>query len=166
MSDTNLQVEQYMPLVRMIVAGMGVSNQEKVDLDYEDLLQIGYLALIDAVHKYGDNPDFKKIAKAVVRNRLLDQAKYANYRYTLYSDDYLSSLGKEDETLSRAEARLFLEKFRNTTTGTIKKGMQSILYSLNGYSRKEISAMYGVSVNLVGAWISRARKALKKAYLA
>lgn len=166
MQNTNKLVEQYMPLVHKIVGGMNICDNQKIDLAYEDLLQLGYLTLVRLAQKCGNDPNFEKIARTAIRNALLDQVKYASYRFTPYHDEYLAYQGKDDERLDRILTRLSIEKLRDTCAGCTKKGFQSILFELNGYTRKEISAFYGVPPTHVGAWVSRARKVLKKAYLA
>ena len=46
-----------------------------------------------------------------------------------------------------------------------RKGIQALEMQVYGYTTREIAELYGVRSNVVAAWVSRARKMLKKEHI-
>ena len=61
-----------------------------------------------------------------------------------------------------AQTRQLLAQARRRYKGVTRKGIDAISMQVQGYSSKEIAALYGVRSNMVAAWVSRARNILKK----
>lgn len=140
--------------------------------EYEDLRQIGSLALCRAAQKYDGRCKFATFATVVIRNALLDYLDRAGHdsRLLHIEDDLyaengnlnraLSTCPDLDSSLRAGELAGILEKARQRYTGIALKGVEAMVMKVNGYSNEEIAHYYGSTADNVRAWMSRARKKL------
>lgn len=152
-------------------------NEKIQGLGYDDLYQVGCLALCHAAATYNGSTKFETYAQVVVKNKLLDhcRAVLSQQPPLLYldapaGDDSRSTLegiistDSEDSmnSLSEAEILKILDCVKTSYNGVTLKGIEAIELKIKGYTGKEIAELYGVKSSHVGAWISRAASKLRK----
>ena len=174
--------EDFLPIARWTVHTYINSNEMVSGLSHEDLLQEAYLALCGAAATYREGgTQFKTYAVTVIRNHLLDYCRriYRNNRTlpTLSLDapaeeqdtanlsealsDSITDF--EDTCLSHVWAKEFLSQRKSAYTGCAKLGVEALeLKVLGGYGVTDIAALYHAKPNLVGAWISKAKRKLRE----
>jgi len=148
-------------------------NEHIQGLGSDDLHQVGYLALCHAAQTYDGRVQFETFAQLVVKNKLLDHCSSAARKQrnqfplnarTDSNDDrtYQDLFSVHDtDTLAISEAKHALHSAKARYKGTTLKGIEVLELKIKGYSGKEIAKMYGVPANHVGAWLSKAVKALR-----
>ena len=74
-SSQDEMVSKYLPLVNQIVDQMNIRNRQEFDRD--DLVSIGVLGLIDAIHRYDyeENTSFGYYAKWRIRGTIIDELR-------------------------------------------------------------------------------------------
>lgn len=153
------------------------ANEQIQGLGYDDLYQVGCLALCHAAATYNGSTKFETYAQVVVKNKLLDHCRAVLKKQPsmLYldapaGDDSRSTLegiistDSEDSmnSLSEAEILKILDSVKTSYNGVALKGIEAIELKIKGYTGKEIAELYGVKSSHVGAWISRAAAKLRK----
>lgn len=152
------------------------TNKNIPELEYEDLYQVGCVALCDAAVSYNASTEFKTYAQVVIYNRLIDHCRQSSRRQSklCYLGDsvpdsdnksYEDILHKDEDssdTQFAIDAILLLNKTKQNYKGVALKGIEAMELKIKGYSGIEIAKLFGVKSNNVGAWISRARDKLKK----
>ena len=180
MTDTEQElILNNLPLVEKLIYQVGY-QKGIVGMEFEDLYQIGCIALCKAAAHY--RPDrgaaFKTYANKVIRNMLQDHREHTSYVQSrlCYLDAPLSSAeegsyleiihdSQEPESfLSEKELLELLDKAKNSYDGITRKGIEAIVLKCQGYSNTEIADIYHVKANHIAAWISRARTRLKADY--
>ena len=169
----------HLTLVESLIYQVGY-QKGVVGMEFEDLYQIGCIALCKAAAHY--RPDrgatFKTYACRVIRNMLQDHREHASYIQSrlCYLDSLLSSDEGEsyldiihdsqepDAYLSEKELLELLNRAKSNYNGITKKGIEAIALKYQGYSNVEIANLYHVKANHISAWISRARSRLKADY--
>jgi RNA polymerase sigma factor (sigma-70 family) len=158
------QVEQFMPLVKRVIANC-VHGSTGI-YDFDDLYQIGCIGLCKAAASYEESrqAQFETYAYVLIRNEIFKALEYANRRaaHESYVDIEalpLESAPAPEVDMGVAEA---LGAAAAKASGVIAKGIAAIRLQAEGYSCKEIGTRFGASGNTVSAWVSRARKWLKK----
>jgi len=75
----NRMIEEHLPLVRNIAAGL--SSQTSPNVDYEDLVSIGVFGLIDAIDNYDPerNVKFSSYCKARIRGAMIDELRQLDW---------------------------------------------------------------------------------------
>lgn len=170
------QVEQNLHLVSKTISRFITTHNDIPGMEYDDLYQIGCLALCKAAQSYraSGKASFATYAGVVIRNRLYDHCRHVNHlqSHILYLDSSL----KEDEPgcfldyavsehpANRTDSLLFslLLTKKEEYGGIAAKGIDALLLKANGFSGKEIAKMYRVKPNHVSAWISRANSRLRR----
>lgn len=180
MTDTEQElILNNLPLVEKLIYQVGY-KKGIVGMEYDDLYQIGCIALCKAAACY--RPDrgaaFKTYAHKVIRNMLQDHRKHASYVQSrlCYLDapppsdedgSYLDIIHNSQEPeayLSGKELLELLDKAKSSYGGITKKGIEAIELKCQGYSNTEIANLYHVKANHIAAWVSRARNRLKADY--
>lgn len=171
MKELEELVSDTMPLVDIIIKTKIQLNNNNVDISYDDLYQVGCIALIQAAKKYNPsyNVQFKTFASKVIYHKLIDECRKQNI-YIKHCNNYVS-ITTSDENLCytmqssqddiEAEALKILEKAVSCTKGNVQLGMKVIRYRIIGYSNQEIADKMGIKINTLYAAISQARKKLK-----
>jgi len=152
-------------------------NEHIQGLGYDDLYQVGCLALCHAAATYNGSTKFETYAQVVVKNKLMDHCRAVlkkrppmRYLDAPASDDNrctledIISVDAEDSlnSLSEADILKILDSVKTSYNGVTLKGIKAIELKIKGYTGKEIAALYGVKSTHVGAWISRAAAKLRK----
>lgn len=142
-------------------------------LEYDDLMQIGNLALCRAAQKYDGSTRFSTFATTVIRNALIDAVREANSdndhlwqpeRSEDFNGDYLDTVlaicPDPDSKMRAQELVKLLGYGKKHFTGVSRKGIEAMELRAMGYSTAEIAQKYGSNSDNVRLWISRARKKL------
>lgn len=152
-------------------------NEQIQGLGYNDLYQVGCLALCHAAATYNGSTKFETYAQVVVKNKLLDHCRAVLKKQPsmLYLDapagddsrntlEGIVSADSEDSmnSLSEADILKILDSVKIGYNGVTLKGIEAIELKIKGYTGKEIAELYGVKSSHVGAWISRAAAKLRK----
>ena len=165
-------VEENMGLVKTVIARC-VHNIPKSGLyTYEDLYQIGCGGLCKAAYEFKPAAAlFCTFAFTVIRNEIYKALEYASLRNSRellvdHTDEPFAA--NHDDPQETAQARLAaidletaLKDAQQRLSGVAVKGVEAILLRGRGLSCKQIGELYGARDNVVTAWMSKARKALK-----
>lgn len=142
--------------------------------DYEDLEQIGNIALCHAIVSYNSSKGaFSSYAIATIRNKLYNATRDNNDVIDGASDIEDEFIEKNasmlynhiddfDEVYNEKEQTKLLEKLGASYGGIAEKGVQSIILMLKGYTCGDIAKMYDTDATTISSWVSRARSKLKK----
>ncbi len=131
----------------------------------EDLFQIGCIGLCKAV--VSDRGGcFSTYAYRLIWNEICDalvSSTRKGKRETIV--DVLPETGDfydhEDKELQIVLRRI-LKEAQGVVPPSTKKGIRAMLLMEKGYTSREIGERFGVKANLVCAWVSKARKYLRK----
>lgn len=168
-------VEAHMALVETVIQRHITVRPDVPGLEHDDLFQVGSLALCRAAQQYDGRCQFSTFAYTVIKNALLDHCRSimgkASRTVALSRPDeednnsLLNRMADRQSVTETAEAHELLRilaKAGKQYRGVARKGVQALEMQVYGYTTREIAAMYGVRSNVVAAWVSRARKMLKK----
>ena len=142
------------------ISGVGIFT-------YDDLFQIGCIGLCKAA-KTGRSKKtrFSTYAYILIRNEIYMALEYAarrKHREPVMDPEVLRNISVFSDTDISGELRDIIKRAYSRSHGIIKKGIYAICLQTEGYSCKEISQKLGApSANHVTAWMSKARKYLKK----
>lgn len=164
-------VEENIRVVNAVIKKEICLNNQDIDLEFDELYQIGCLALCKAATLFDESKgaNFFTYAYRIVKNTLLDHCRKVQCKQKYMSDTGGSipegAAGTSDEEISEAQ---FWKSFSKITryakskyTGVVLKGIEAIEFKTLGYNGNEIAKLYGVKVNHVNAWISKARAKLR-----
>lgn len=171
--------EDHLSIVSKVIQTLTCSCRYVSYDERQDLLQIGNLALCKAAMNYDGNRPFEIYAKVVIRNAIydywrslqkertytcsidtiIDDETDTSYQQLFADTDSFHHWEQEQNLQSIYE---YLQTLQNKNCATIKKGIQALLLQQNGYTSQEISKHYGVPVNRIRAWKSKARKYLQQ----
>jgi RNA polymerase sigma factor (sigma-70 family) len=149
-------------------------NENIPGLGYDDLFQEGCLWLCKAAVNYdGEKAQFKTYAQTVVKNGLRTYCTTViRHNINAVSMDDLQEPGDDDNDgyvsveekceamLSDAAVFKLLASVKPEYNGITLLGIEALELKVKGYTGAEIARMWGVEQNLLGAWISRAKKKL------
>ena len=172
--------ERHVPMVREIVRKYVRCNESITGLGFDDLCQEGCVALCKAAVSYdAARGDFEPFAARVIRNCLIDycRAILSNRRnHPVVSLDELceerlrlemnesrmqNAAADEEQAISRLCVARLLESRKRSYHGAARLGVEALLLkSMDGFGVTDIARLYGCEPNLVGAWISKAKKKL------
>jgi len=172
--------ERHVPIVREIVRKYFRCNESILGLGFDDLCQEGCVALCKAAARYDpERGDFEPFAARVIRNHLIDycRAVLSNHRnHPFVSLDELhedrlklelsesrmpNAAADEEQAISRLCVARLLETRKRSYRGAAQLGVEALLLKvMDGCGVTDIARLYGCEPNLVGAWISKAKKKL------
>jgi len=175
-------VEDNLALVRKVISDRVYGIRNIGIFAYDDLFQIGCIGLCKAAYtdKYqknsspGENTHFSTYAYRLILNEILSQLEYATIRRAEQTVDphdwqiaeHTEPVRLDEDVLNREFAETLhaaLQDAAALASGVTAKGIKALVYSAQGYSSTEIAVMLGAkSCHNVTAWISKARKYLKK----
>lgn len=153
-----------------------IHSTKEYGMEYDDLYQIGSMALCKAADRYEKNQGaaFRTFASVVIRNSLLDHIRQIKkeqqpipfsaplpYRPTLtYGDiiDFPYEIPADEDT---DEVLHLLSNIKKEYSGVTRKGIDALSLQIIGYTSRDIAELYGVKSNHVSAWVSRATKKLR-----
>lgn len=136
------------------------------DFDADDLLQEGFIKILDNISKYQDTGSFTAWMKRIMVNHAINFCKKKNkQKFSEWNDSYSDDLVENDVDNSNKLENRILET--NLDPSDIIKIIQELpdgyrmvlnLYVVDGYSHKEIAEKLNISVNTSKSQLSRARK--------
>ncbi|MFR9535040.1 MAG: sigma-70 family RNA polymerase sigma factor [Rikenellaceae bacterium] len=156
-------VEDNMGLVGQVLKNCVTVPKGSV-ITLEDLEQIGRIGLCKAAYAYEQrNALFSTYAYIVIRNEIFKELS-KQWRRTKHEDDWIEDTeGVYQDRLSNIEELVsILRKESESMPQSSAKGVNALILLAEGYTCKEIAAIYGCTPNLVTAWMSNARRTLKK----
>ncbi len=156
-------IEENLDIVKIVILTNFRYDNNVVGMNFDDLYQVGCLALCEAVRKYDSSTKFTTFASMVIRSKLLTYCKKTNSINNKYCYiELLEVEDKVDHSMSTYEDDVLkaLRKVKVSSNGVALKGIAALELKVKGFSGKEIADMYDTSTNNVNAWISRARKKL------
>jgi RNA polymerase sigma factor (sigma-70 family) len=136
---------------------------------YDDIFQIGCIGLSKAAMNYrpGKNK-FSTYAYITIRNEIFDALDYATFRERHENTADTGELAFQhsvctDFTDAVIDLDALLDKARTQACNMVVKGIDAIRMMVDGYTAREIGEMMGgVPAKNVTAWVSKARKHLRK----
>jgi len=160
-------VEDHLNIVPYIL-NKYIKNSEDVEMNYEDLLQEGNLALCKAAIKYNGSVKFNTFAEIVVKHELLGYCKKTNRKIKTVElpagksiEEVLVCDDEEvPEMLFNAENLKSIRNIKNEYSGVVLKGIEAIELKMQGLAGVDIAAIYKVKPNYVSAWIAKAKRQL------
>lgn len=176
-SEQKKLVEDNISVVKRVINSKIDVNERIYGLGFQDIYQEGCLWLCCAARKYDKalGVPFERFAFKAVSNGLLSYCK-ATYskekRMLSFFDEEI--LGRSDlnylfsaeysveKITDESEILNLLGTLKKQYSGTVRLGIEALELKAKGYNGAEIAKLYGVKPNLVGAWISRAKKKLGK----
>ena len=173
-------VTAHLSLVPRMVRSLTQSFSHLSQDEFDELTQIGYLALCNAAMKYSPAQPFPPYARAAIRNAIYDYWRACGKRKnafcsldalltaedgSTYEPEFMlqktDALSPEQAVLSK-ESASYLKRLECTGSNHLKKGIVSLRLQQNGYTSAEVAKIYGVPSNHVRAWQSKARKQLRQ----
>ena len=154
------KVEQNIRLVRKVINDKVHGLYQLGIYTYDDIFQIGCIGLCKAAAT-DKGGTFSTYAYRLIWNEICD----ARQATELSSD--MIPLVAEDPTVSIADVaaqldvQAALKVAKQKASPCVIKGIDAMIQMAEGRSSKEIGNEFGVSANLVCAWVSKARKYLK-----
>lgn len=160
-----IRVEQYMPLVKRVMKEC-VHGPTGI-YDWDDLYQYGCIGLCDAAATYDESRNvlFETYAYTLIRNEIFNALECATRRKKREISLDTEALPQEASLNPELDADLsaLLDAAAGNASGITAKGIEAIRLQAQGYSCNEIGQRFGgASDNNVSAWISRARKYLRR----
>lgn len=168
-------VLEHLDLVTQVIKRKIRKNESVYGLDSEELMQEGYILLCKAAATYDPQTgDFKPYAKKVIYNGLISHCRkvyqYESRFYQLKTDEQGNPLPlsenqfKEDtfaQRMEMIEIADLLSFYSRQYHGTTKRGMEALSWNMQGKGISEIADHLHVPPSHVGAWISKAKQALR-----
>ena len=172
--------ERHVHMVREIVRKYIRCNESILGLGYDDICQEGCIALCKAAARYDpERGEFEPFAARVIRNCLIDycRAVLSNHRnHPVVSLEELreervrlevsespmqNAAADEEQAISRLCVARLLKTRKRSYRGAARLGVEALLLkTMDGCGVTDIARLYGCEPNLVGAWISKAKKKL------
>ena len=151
-------------------------NESVYGLGYEELMQEGYLLLCRAAVSYDPQfGAFEPYAKKVIYNGLISHCRKV-YQYesrfsALKTDEQGDPLPLPDEhsesdtfaqRVEMIEILDLLSFYAQQYRGTTKRGIEALSWKIQGMTISEIAEALQLPPSHVGAWISKAKFALRR----
>ena len=169
-------VLEYLHLVSQVIKTRIRKNESVYGLGYEELMQEGYLLLCRAAVSYDpDSGPFEPYARKVIYNGLISHCRKV-YQYesrfsTLMTDEQdnpypLPENHYQADTFAQRveliEILDLLSFYAQQYRGITKRGIEALSWKLQGMSISEIADALQIPPSHVGAWISKAKSALRR----
>ena len=175
---TNTQqnnVLEHLHLVDPVMRTRIRKNESVYGLGYEDLKQEGYMLLCRAAASYDPNSgEFEPYAKKVIYNGLISHCRkvyqYESSFIPLITDEQGNPLPLPEnhimndtfaQRIEMIEIIDLLSFYSQQYRGTTKRGIEALSWKMQGMGISEIADYLNVPPSHVGAWISKAKLALK-----
>lgn len=169
-------VLEHLHLVSQVINMRIRKNESIYGLGYEELLQEGYLLLCRAAISYDpQSGSFEPYAKKVIYNGLISHCRkvyqYESRFFPLKADEHGNPLPLPDDHI---EADTFVQRvemieildllsfYAQQYRGTAKRGIEALSWKMQGMSISEIADTLQIPPSYVGAWISKAKTALRR----
>ena len=156
-----LYIKGNLRLVLSVIRRFGSSSENA-----DDLFQIGCIGLCKAAAT-DKGGTFSTYAYRLIWNEICDALIYSTRRQAAEFSSDMIPLVAEEPTVSIADVatqldvQAALKAAKQEASPCVVKGIDAMIQMTKGRSSKEIGNEFGVSANLVCAWVSKARKYLK-----
>ena len=166
-----INVEDYIPLVKKIASSIYKRLPDYSEVEFEDLVGVGYVGLMEAKHHFDENKktSFGTYASILIRGRILDylrsldvrtkeeKSEGINRRKTLsieefinesIKEDRLGFLGTEDENPFEVVEKKELIELVMKAIDTVLNDNEKIVLSLffkEGLKQREIADIMGIT---------------------
>ena len=175
--DERRLTEEYLYLVPEMVKKLTTRCAYVSYDEQQDLLQAGNLALCKAAMNYDNTRPFAVYARVAIRNAIYSYwrklQKERKYTCSMYASsefdmepllvDQKTELWQE-QCMNQEPIYKHLQSLEARSCNTLRKGIHALLLQQKGYTNQEISKHYGVPMNHVRAWQSKARKYLQQEF--
>jgi len=159
-------VEKHLNLVPYII-NKYISLNGDVEMQYEDLVQEGNLALCKAANRYNGTVKFNTFAEIVIKNELLRYCKKNNRKIKTVDlpvgqaiEEIVVDSEEIIEDFFNSEHLKSINKVKKEYSGVVLKGIEAIELKMQGYAGIDIAKLFDVKPNYISAWISKAKHAL------
>ena len=143
-----------------------IATNTSTGTEYDDIFQIGCIGLCKAAAT-DKGGTFSTYAYRLIWNEICDALIYSTRRQAAEFSSDMIPLVAEEPTVSIADVatqldvQAALKAAKQEASPCVVKGIEAMIQMTKGRSSKEIGNEFGVSANLVCAWVSKARKYLK-----
>lgn len=144
--DERRLTEEYLYLVPEMVKKLTTRCAYVSYDEQQDLLQAGNLALCKAAMNYDNTCSMYASSEFDMEPLLVDQ------KTELW----------QEQCMNQEPIYKHLQSLEARSCNTLRKGIHALLLQQKGYTNQEISKHYGVPMNHVRAWQSKARKYLQQ----
>ncbi|MBQ2871768.1 sigma-70 family RNA polymerase sigma factor [bacterium] len=159
-------VEEHLNLVPYIIEKY-ISRNNNWDMQYEDLIQEGNLALCKAASKYNNTVKFNTFAEIVIKNELLKYCNKSNRRIKtvdlptgIVVEELFVDPEEISDTFFNSENIRSIRKIKSEYSGVVLKGIEAIELKMQGLAGVDIAKIYDVKPNHISAWIAKAKHEL------
>lgn len=165
-AEQQKKVEQNIRLVQRVINDKVHGPYQLGIYTYDDIFQIGCIGLCKAVAT-DKGGTFSTYAYRLIWNEICDALIYSTRRQTTELSSDMIPLVAEEPTISisdvatQLDVQAALKAAKQEASPCVLKGIDAMIQMAEGRSSKEIGNEFGVSANLVCAWVSKARKYLK-----
>lgn len=159
-------VEQNLGLVGKVIKdkvhGIGQSGA----FLYDDLFQIGCIGLCKAAAT-DKGGCFSTYAYRIIWNEICDAlvqaTRQSNRECKLDCSAHFQEPGENvQDLLESCELKALLTQVKTDAEGIVAKGIQCLLLAEEGYSSKELGALFSAEPAAVRMWMTKARRYLKE----
>jgi RNA polymerase sigma factor (sigma-70 family) len=172
-------IENNLDIVKWAIYSHITVNETVYGCGYDHLFQEGCLWLCKAAAEYnGGIAQFETYAQVVVKNGLLTYCKkmWKKQKYTVSIGDIPQDSDNDGNVVPDnyiaediynsfiSDTAVFdlLESVKPEYSGITRLGIEALELKIKGYTGAEISQLWGVKQNTIGAWITRAKKKLRQ----
>ena len=141
-------VEEHLNLVPYIIEKY-ISRNNNLDMQYEDLIQEGNLALCKAASKYNNTVKFNTFAEIVIKNELLKYCNKSNRRIKtvdlptgIVVEELLVDPEEISDTFFNSENIRSIRKIKSEYSGVVLKGIEAIELKMQGLAGVDIAKIY------------------------
>lgn len=163
-AEQQKKVERNIRLVQKVISDKVHGPYQLGIYTYDDIFQIGCIGLCKAAAT-DKGGTFSTYAYRLIWNEICDALIYSTRRQaTELSSDMIPLVAEEPivsiaDVATQLDVQTALRAAKQEASPCVLKG--AMIQMTEGRSSKEIGNEFGVSANLVCAWVSKARKYLK-----
>ncbi len=160
------KVSENIRLVQKVISDKIHGPHQLGIYSYDDIFQIGCIGLCKAAAT-DKGGTFSTYAYRLIWNEICDALIYSTRRQVTELSSDIIPLVVEKPTISisdvamQLDVQAALKAAKQEASPCVIKGIDAMIQMAEGRSSKEIGNEFGVSANLVCAWVSKARKYLK-----
>ena len=166
-AEQQKKVERNIRLVQKVISDKVHGPYQLGIYTYDDIFQIGCIGLCKAAAT-DKGGTFSTYAYRLIWNEICDALIYSTRRQATELSSDTIPLVVEEPTISIADVATQLDvqsalrAAKQEASPCVLKGIGEVIQIADGRSSKKIGKEIGVSANLVCAWVSKARKYLKR----
>jgi len=159
-------VENNIDVINKVIRKFVGNNNNDGTLEYDDLYQIGAIALCYAAVSYDEtqNVSFETYAYTVIKNEVFDSLRKLKRerKYKAYDEGFVSTGNPVEKELMDKYYLQALSATKGKYKGVARIGIEALELKLRGYSAGDVARDRKLKPSYITACISRARKCLLK----